>query len=393
MPSIINRLAALALGLAVVANGAPIDWWNQQRIGANCFNEVPRAEWFEAASSAGIGLVRLTYDKWNGERRDFLLGDAGDYQGLVEADLAELRRVLDIAESNGIKIVLTPLSLPGSRNRQLNGMKRDPRLWTEEKYLRQAADFWADLAENLAGHSAIAAYNLLNEPHPEWFHGKQSFRGGGFAEWYESVNGTPGDLNRFNRTLTAAIRSADKDTPIVIESGLYATPWAFEYLEPLDDPAVIYSFHMYEPYDYTTRRINKGRFRYPDKLPPEMPPLDEFFQPVRQWAERHDIPSNRIFAAEFGCDRQAPGAEQYLAGLVKLFNREGWHWAFYAYREDVWQGMDYELGTGPPGEAYWKYQDARTLHRHYGEVYGRNAGNPLWKVLQHEFDARRKQER
>ena len=389
MLSRINRLAALLLGIAVAGNCAPIDWWNQQRIGANCFNEVPRAEWFEAASEAGIGLVRLTYDKWTGERRDFLLGDAGDYQGLVQSDLAELRRVLDIAEANGIKIVLAPLSLPGSRNRQRNGMKRDPRLWTEEEYLQQAANFWRDLAKSLAGHPAIAAYNLLNEPHPEWFHGKQSFWDGGFDEWYESVKGTPGDLNRFNRTLTAAIRSADKQTPIIVESGLYATPWAFEYLEPLDDPAVIYSFHMYEPYDYTTRRINKGRFSYPDRLPDQMPPLDEFFNPVRQWAERHNIPPERIFAAEFGCDRQAAGAERYLADLVKLFNREGWHWAFYAYREDVWQGMDYELGAGPPGAAYWKHSEAGTLHEHYGEVYGSRPANLLWSILRAEFDSRR----
>jgi len=392
----VTRLAVLALGFAALGISAPIDWWNQQRIGANCFNEVPRAEWFEAASAAGIGLVRLTYDKWKGERRDFLLGNAGDYQGLVESDLAELRRVLDIAEANGIKIVLTPLSLPGSRYRQLNGMKRDPRLWTEEKYLEQAANFWRDLAESLGAHPAIAACNLLNEPHPEWFHGKQTFWDGGFAEWYRGVKGTPGDLNRFNRTVVGAIRSVDANTPIVIESGLYATPWAFEYLEPLDEPAVLYSFHMYEPYEYTTRRINRGKFRYPGKMPPpvqsfDAEALDDFLAPVRQWMKRHNIPPERILAGEFGCDRLTPGAERYLADLVKLFNREGWHWAFYTFREDVWQGMDYELGNGPPGEAYWKYQEAKTLHQHYDEVYGRNADNPVWKVLKRELDARRKQ--
>lgn len=383
-----------AAGLVPAAAAASIEYWDRQRIGANCFNQVPAREWFAAAAGANIRLVRLVWDKWEGRHRDFLLGNADDYRGLVEEDFAELRRVLDTAESFGIRVVITPLSLPGSRFRQNHGGKRDPRLWTDPSYLPQAARFWKDLSARLKGHPAVAAYDLLNEPHPEWFHGKRSFWDGGFAEWHRKVKDTAGDLNRFNRTLVAAIREVDRETPVVVEAGLYATPWAFDYLEPLADDKILYSFHMYEPYEYTTRRINQGRYRYPGKVligdlgetrPFDAEALRAFLDPVRRWAGTHRIAANRIFAGEFGCDRKAAGAARYLGDLIAIFNREQWHWAFYAYREDAWEGMDYELGAGDPGALYWEAAEKRELPKRYQQIYGPLADNPVWAVFQSAF--------
>ncbi len=382
-------LAATAFWEA--AAPASIEYWDRQRIGANCFNQVPTREWFASAAEADIRLVRLVWDKWKTRHRDFLLGNTDDYRGLVEEDFARLRDALNMADSFGIKVVVTPLTLPGARFRQNNNMQRDPRLWTDPSYLPQAARFWKDLAGRMKGLGAVAAYDLLNEPHPEWFHGKRTFWNGGFAEWYRKVKGTPGDLNQFNRALVAAIREADRDTPIVVEAGLYATPWALEYLEPLADDKVLYSFHMYEPYEYTTRRINKGRYRYPGKVligdlgetrSFDAAAIDEFFQPVRRWAKKHRISANRIFAGEFGCDRKAAGAARYLGDLIALFDREQWHWAFYAYREDVWEGMDYELGTGNPSGLYWQTAEDGSLHKRYREIYAGRAENPVWAVFQ-----------
>jgi hypothetical protein len=49
------------------------------------------------------------------------------------------------------------------------------------------------------------------------------------------------------------------------------------------------------------------------------------------------------------------------------------------FREDTWDAMDYELGSGPPGGAYWKAVEA-----------GENPEpprkpNPLFEVLRREF--------
>ena len=47
-----------------------------------------------------------------------------------------------------------------------------------------------------------------------------------------------------------AIREVDAETPIILDSGFYATAWAFKVLEPVLDDKTIYSFHMYEPYSF-----------------------------------------------------------------------------------------------------------------------------------------------
>ena len=342
-------------------------------------------------------MVRFTYEKWEGEQRDFLLGSADNYTGIVEKDFQRLKQYLDVANELGIKVVISPLSLPGARYAPSNGRIRDGRLWTDHKYLPQVIQFWKDLARRLKEQPNVVGYNLINEPHPEWFHDKRTFWGKGFQSWYQDRIGKPGDLNLFNRELVKAIRTIDKKTPIVVESGLYATPWAFEYLKPIDDPKIIYSFHMYEPYSYTTRRINKGKYQYPGRIPigdlngkmftMNKKSLHEFLKPVRDWSQKHKIPSNRIWVAEFGCDRMTKGAEIYLDDLMDIFNEESWHWAFYAYREDVWESMDYELGTEKVYWKYWDYLDAGTLNRNYDEIYSRTQNNSLWLRFKNELSS------
>ena len=86
--------------------------------------------------------------------------------------------------------------------------------------------------------------------------------------------------------------------------------------------------------------------------------------------------AKRIVAAEFGCDRRAAGAQDYLADIMTTLNERGWHWAFYAFREDAWDRMDYELGAGGLGAAYW---EAIERGEHPDRPW---KDNPLWHVLQ-----------
>ncbi len=372
-----------------------INFWNIQQKGANYFNAEPTKEWFISASKANIKLVRLTYAKWKGEQRDFLLGNADDFKGIVESDFQKLLFYLDFADSLGIKIVITPISLPGARWMQNNNRIQDGRLWKEERFQQQTIQFWKELATKLKEHPAVVGYNIKNEPHPEIFLGQDDYGEERILDWYESVKDTPGDLNLFYSEIVKAIREIDKETPIIIESGMYATSWTFKYLKKIEDPYIIYSFHMYEPYRFTTQRINNGRFAYGDELPAaenwgkavllNKNTLEEIIQPVVDWAIKNNVPSNRIWAGEFGCSRKVRGVENYLADLITIFNKNNWHWAFYSYREDVWDNMDYELGTGtvPPG--YWDYAEKKILNKHYNEIYGTVQNNPIWPVLQKEL--------
>ena len=54
-----------------------MDFWEHPRHGANSFNEaVPDQAYFDALAATGATWVRLTFSKWHGEGRDFLIGNA-----------------------------------------------------------------------------------------------------------------------------------------------------------------------------------------------------------------------------------------------------------------------------------------------------------------------------
>lgn len=360
-------------------------FWDTPRRGANCFNREVNAEYFRSAKEAGIEFLRLAPDKWPSRQKDFLIGNADGYKTLDPDDLRRLRRVLDDAQAAGVRIVLTMLSLPGARWRQLNDGKDDSRLWREPAFAGEAESFWCDLARSLADHPAIVGYNPLNEPHPERVDGIHDFWTQDLAAWLAGRRGSSYDPNEFNRRMVAAIRRADAHTPVILDAAMFAGVPAFRILEPVRHPGVLYSFHLYEPYELTNRRVNAGRFRYPgvvevgekaQRVEWNRGEIGRFLRPVVEWAERHRVPAKRVLAGEFGCHRTTPGGPEYLGDVLDLIEARGWHWAFYSYREDTWDGMDYECGAEPLGAAYWQLVDA-------GQSPERpRKANPLWQALQ-----------
>lgn len=346
-----------------------IGYWNVQRKGANFFNNHERFERFNIAKKFGIEIVRLAPNKWlNGrpqkELGDFLIGSSSNNTIPIQKDVNYLKTILDDANKAGVKVILTLLSLPGNRWNQHNGGKQQREIWKSFKAQNIAIQFWVNLAEQLKGHPALIGYNIKNEPSPElvapifsdWYPGD-------YQKWYKKIEGTPADLNLFYEKTVKAIRKVDEETPIVLDSGFYATPWAFKILKPVSDSKVIYSFHMYEPYAFTSHQ-NNGKFSYPGKIPTgetgttilswDRKQVVEFLRPIKEWQVKHKIPSSRVFAGEFGLYRYNQTSAQYLKDVIEAINFYGWHWAFYSFREDDWHGMDYELGTNKPKPEYWE---------------------------------------
>jgi hypothetical protein len=70
--------------------------------------------------------------------------------------------------------------------------------------------------------------------------------------------------------MTEAVRTVDQETPVMVESGFYAQPPAYvAWPHRLKDPNILYSFHVYEPYEYTSWNNfkNGGKYEYPGKIP------------------------------------------------------------------------------------------------------------------------------
>lgn len=56
----------------------------------------------------------------------------------------------------------------------------------------------------------------------------------------------------------------------------------------------------------------------------------------------------RCFIGEFGICREIKGAEQFLMDIGMSCFRNNLTAFLYAFRENGWDGMDYELGTNMP---------------------------------------------
>ncbi|MDF1634631.1 cellulase family glycosylhydrolase [Mycoplana sp. MJR14] len=362
------RTAALVAALSQPANAADLmTFWDTPEKGANGFNAAPQDEaYFRALSSTGATWVRLSFSKWQGKGRDFLIGDADRYTGLVPEDLATLRKVLDAADAAGLKVVVTPLSLPGGRWSQQNGNKYDDRLWSDAAYQDQAVRFWTDLAAALKDHPAVAGYNILNEPAPEKnAGGVENGTEAQLRDWQAAHAGGPRDLEAFYSRVIAQIRTVDPVTPVMVDGGWFANPRSLAaWPRPLADDKVLYAFHMYEPYAATSSPNMKREkpLRYPG-VTTEYAGHDQAWDraAVRahvdtafDWAKAQGLPATRVVAAEFGCMRRWADCGTYLTDVMDAVEARGGHWAFYAFREDKWDGMDYELPAKlAPGRFYW----------------------------------------
>lgn len=312
--------------------------------------------------------MRLSYDKWRPQGRDFLLGDADRYEGLAPQDLATLRATLDRLRRAGLKAVIVPLSLPAMRWAQNNGNRFDGRLWADKRYWQDAARFWRDLAAALKDEPAIAAFDIVNEPAPEKEGGlAEHADAAAMAAWYARQQGGPRDLPAFYAEVVRAIRSVDPATPIMVEAGWYAAADAFAYWPAaLADDRLLYSVHMYEPYAATgAPNLKRAKpFTYPGPVPYaggtqtwDAARVAAYLRLPLDWAHAHGVPASRVVVAELGCVRRLPFCTRYREDVLSALDAERLHWAFYSFREDSWDGMDYELGSGKVDWHYWQAID------------------------------------
>ena len=236
-------------------------------------------------------------------------------------NLEGLEHVLKLAEKYHIYVI------PAA------GFRRNTDILYEESgvacFQTTLVELWKYIAKEFGTNPWLLGYDLLNEPNSK----------NEIQYWW----------NVTVPTLVREIRAIDKDTYLVVQP----TPWGnvegFRKLTPIKDPKVVYSFHFYRPHNYThqgvgVHKLTKGKFVYPGNLinfdtSPEIYwDRNQMCKEVADVLEFQEKYSVRIWCGEFSAIRWAPGAAQWIADAISVFEVYGWNWCYYSYGE--WNGFN-----------------------------------------------------
>lgn len=202
--------------------------------------------------------------------------------------------------------------------------------WTDPENRAKFADLWRSIATRYKDdRDVIAAYEILNEPHPPRTD----------VGWAA--------LNSLSKEVTEAIRSVDGWHTIIVSGPNFSRPAWIDRLEPTGDPNTVYTFHMYEPTEFTHQGLAFMNapfgYSYPGIVPlgwddkvPTMVDRDwviESMVPVVEFQQQHNV---RIFVGEFGARRHAPNNSAYvwLKDVLEYFEEQGWDWAYHVFFRD-----------------------------------------------------------
>ncbi len=202
------------------------------------------------------------------------------------------------------------------------------RLFQDKKYQDYFLEIWPTIALRYKDAPNVYAFDLLNEA-------VEGAVAPGLMNWRDLAT-----------EATRRIRAVDPDRAVVFEPSPWGAAAGFDALEPLPLEKVIYSFHMYEPFQFTHQTLynNPGDVVYPGMIAGQIwnrSRIVEAFSPVREFQKEFNV---QIYVGEFSAIRWAPGdsACDWLRDVIDQMEEYKWDWSYHAYRE--WDGWSVEHG-------------------------------------------------
>ena len=215
----------------------------------------------------------------------------------------------------------------------------DESVWDDQLKQDAWAAMWLYTANRYKNSSIVVAYDLMVEPNSEVIRSREDP-----VDFYNEYKDTLSDWNNFFPALINAIRSVDKNTPIMVGGQGYSSIEWLEYIDSVTDSKTILTFHQYEPYYYTHQYSN---LTYPGNIDAEWVDNDWLVTYLGQ-ADRQDHP---LAVNEYGVMRYAPGADLYQRDSMNIFEQHGWNhalWNFHpaSFSEDD-SDFHFLLGSDP----------------------------------------------
>lgn len=215
---------------------------------------------------------------------------------------------------------------------------------------RAAQDAWVEMwryaAQRYRAHPIVAGYDLMCEPNAAdvllgvWEP----------DEFYADYAGTLYDWNQLAARITAAIRSVDADTPILVGGmGWSAVRW-LPYLHPTGDARTVYVVHQYEPQEQYTHQPPRGKNSYPGSFDLDWDGvrdtfdkawLDGYLSIIDAYTAEHHVP---VAVNEFGVQRWVPDGAAFMDDQMTLFEARGMNYALWAW-DPAWDPWTEEVNA------------------------------------------------
>jgi len=208
-------------GKAVLLRGIALNnlyWENNSQIPQWIIKE----EDFAMIKSWGVNIVRyaLSYTWFEDDSQPFTYKEKG---------FADLEERLSWAKKNDIYVILDMHSAQGG----IQDSGKGDALWLNQENQKRLIALWQEIAKRYKTESAIAAFELLNEPHPP----------------------EDKDWQILATEIATAIRKVDQNHIVIVCNTLITNDndWAKLPFTPftIPDNNVLYTAHFYEPGNFT----------------------------------------------------------------------------------------------------------------------------------------------
>jgi hypothetical protein len=224
-----------------------------------------------------------------------------DPKGKYEpAQIEEVERHIHYFTSRGIWVIPV-LYMFEKPDPSAAGKKLGP--WSNPDMNREFMALWTDLLGRLKDDPFVAAWEPINEPH--------DVAPARVAAWY--------------RELIPQLRKLDASRPIVVEGANYSHAEDLTDEFKMDDPNIIYAFHFYNPYEFTTD-IRTPPLEYPGPWGKSY--LEKTIEPAVKFRDKFHVP---VWCGEWGTKTAAPGYERWLHDVFDILEADHFDWCVWAW--------------------------------------------------------------
>lgn len=309
----------------------------------------------DALAALGANVIDLSHPGLFTERPPYVLD---------EQVQANLDRLVEMAGQADLFVVITFRTGPGRSDftfyRDGAGEWFDPDLlietvWTDPAAQDAWVDMWRYTADRYRETPNVAGYDLMCEPNGE----------GVLLDMYDPElffpehTGSLLDWNQFYPRLVDGIREVDSEKPILVSAQGWGSVCWLPALVPTGVSRTVYMVHQYEPQGDYSHQGAGGQNTYPGEFdldwdgepdPFHRDWLAEYLSTIEAFRREHGVP---VSVNEFGVERWVPGAAEFMADQMDLFEDLGMNHMLWAW-DPAWEpwtsssnGMNYLFGPDP----------------------------------------------